>query len=539
MTLLPIIERELRVRARRRGLRWPRVITALVVLIIVTWMVFVPQWAGVPMPPQAPLAMSFGLLFLVAAFLGARLTADSVSQEYREQTLGLLLLSHLKGWEIAVGKLVSNALTAVFTLLATVPILSIPVLAGGAPPATVCKLALAMLNTLVLSAATGLFFSSRTTEGRRAQTLAMLLIALSLFALPSVVALAAMQGPASPWRWALLLRYLCPTLPIYGAFGVGMGPAFGFGDFWTFIGVQQGLAWLLVFGAGWSITRRSVDRPAGGLRLGWRQRCRLWRLGGAATRTRRRQRMLDRNPFEWLVCRYRWRAVWPLLLTGVPLAVMTALPVIVLGGLDSSVVGIGVVLMHVLLKFQMASDSVTPILTERREGTAELLLSTPLTNRELMSGQWAAMRREFAPAVGLTLAATLAVAVLIYLEAEPSDNVGRAAPLLLALPALALLFDWWTLTWVGMWCATWRGTSRKAAGNTGAFVLILPWVGLFILGSVYGFLTVGLASNDPHPWVFLAIWILLTFGSNFLWTVLTRRILRYRLRPLLEKPLAT
>lgn len=248
--------------------------------------------------------------------------------------------------------------------------------------------------------------------------------------------------------------------------------------------------------------------------------------------------MLDRNPFEWLVCRYRWRAFWPLLLTGLPLAIFTALAVAFPDEVEPISVGLFVVvLMHVLLKFQMVSDSVVPLLTERREGTAELLLSTPLSNREFMAGQWGAMRSQFGPAVAVTLAATGVLAVLIFLDAERSTDLSRTVAFLLGLPAVGLLFDWWTLTWVGMWCATWRGTSRKAAGNTGAFVLILPWVGLFILGSVYGVLAVGIAlRNGPNPWVFLGLWIVLGFGGNLLWTVLTRRILKYRLRPLLEKP---
>ncbi|MCB1127082.1 MAG: ABC transporter permease subunit, partial [Verrucomicrobiae bacterium] len=464
MTLLPIIERELRVKARRKGLRSPRVITAVVALLIVTWTVFVPQWWGLPMPPQAAVATCFSLLTLVAAFMGARLTADSVSEEYREQTLGLLLLSHLKGWEVATGKLMSNTVTAGYTLMATVPVLSIPLLRGGAEPVAVFKLALVMLNTLVLSAAIGLFFSSRTSDGRRAQTLATLLMAFLMFVLPSLVAMAAIQGPTSPWRWAALLCFLCPTLPIYGVFGVGMSSAFDLGGFWTFLGVQQGLAWLLVFAAGRGITRRSVDRPVGGFRLGWRQRWGLWRLGGTATRSCRRRRMLDRNPFEWLVCRYRWRAFWPLLLTGLPLAIFSALAVAFPDEVEPISVGLFVVvLMHVLLKFQMVSDSVVPLLTERREGTAELLLSTPLSNREFMAGQWGAMRSQFGPAVAVTLAATGVLAVLIFLDAERSTDLSRTVAFLLGLPAVGLLFDWWTLTWVGMWCATWRGTSRKAA----------------------------------------------------------------------------
>lgn len=546
MTLIPIIERELRVRARRKGLRWPRVVMATVALLLLTWTVFVPQWVGVGMPPQmlmqVGVGMSFGLLLIVAAFMGARLTADSISQEYRDQTIGLLLLSHLKGWQIAIGKLVSNTLTAGFTLMAVVPMLSVPVLGGGAEAGEILKLSLVMLNVLMLSAALGLFLSSRTSEGRRAQNAAMLLVALSVFILPGLLAFALAQGPASPWRWLLLLRYVCPTFPATGMFGVVFGVAAGgptaLGDFWTVVGVQQALAWLLVFAAGWSITRRSVERPAGRMRLGWRQRLRLWRLGGAATRTERRQRMLDRNPFHWLVCRYRWRTIWPLVLVGLPLAIFTAIAVIFPNEVEPILMGIfAAVVMHLLLKFQMAAESVNPILTERREGTAELLLSTPLANADLMRGQWTAMRSQFAPAVGLTLLTTAALAVLIYLEIIEDPDVPFGFLLLPVAAGAALLLDWWTMTWVGMWCATWRSNARKAAGNAGAFVLVLPWLGFLGISMAYGgLLAAGGASRPPSPWVLAFIWAGLGFGGDIFWTILTRRILSYRLRRLLEKP---
>src|SRR5215472_17154274 len=108
MNFLPIVERELRVRARGRANYWGRLGVGLVAMVIA-----VPPlaWTG-PSSVPATLGRSIfnglagaGLVLCCAAVLA---TADSISRERREGTLGLLFLTRIRRFDLLVGKFASN-----------------------------------------------------------------------------------------------------------------------------------------------------------------------------------------------------------------------------------------------------------------------------------------------------------------------------------------------------------------------------------------------------------------------------------------------
>src|SRR5713226_2349443 len=98
MTLLPIVARELRVAARRRGTYWLRTGAALVVIVVGIWFFLMMQRE----PPQAIAMVLFSILtggsVLYSLLSGTRATADCLSEEKREGTFGLLFLTDLKGY---------------------------------------------------------------------------------------------------------------------------------------------------------------------------------------------------------------------------------------------------------------------------------------------------------------------------------------------------------------------------------------------------------------------------------------------------------
>src|SRR5262245_24262023 len=104
MTFLPIAERELRVSSRKALTYWMRFAMGLFVFAIWLVMLFM-----IPARPAARGQMLFtalsGLMFVFCLFAGVFLTADSISQETREGTLGLLFLTDLKGYDVTLGKL--------------------------------------------------------------------------------------------------------------------------------------------------------------------------------------------------------------------------------------------------------------------------------------------------------------------------------------------------------------------------------------------------------------------------------------------------
>ena len=133
MTILPIVERELRGAARRPGTYWLRLTAAFVAITVFGWMLLTLLRDNVPAAAHGRylFRVLFGLAFAYCLFIGAWLTADCLSGEKREGTLGLLFLTDLKGYDVIFGKLAATSLSGFYGLLAIFPILAVPLLLGG------------------------------------------------------------------------------------------------------------------------------------------------------------------------------------------------------------------------------------------------------------------------------------------------------------------------------------------------------------------------------------------------------------------------
>lgn len=93
MTFLPIVERELRVAARRPGTYWTRWLAALGMMVV--WLLLFAVNRRVSAAELSKtLFVALGVLALgFCLFAGVFLTADCLSEEKREGTLGLLFLT--------------------------------------------------------------------------------------------------------------------------------------------------------------------------------------------------------------------------------------------------------------------------------------------------------------------------------------------------------------------------------------------------------------------------------------------------------------
>src|ERR1700722_11275463 len=165
MTFLPIVGRELRVAARSRFTFWSRLAAAAFALLIFGALQFLAPRSGGAFPAGQ---IEFGVLkwfaFIYACAVGLFLTADSLSEEKREGTLGLLFLTDLRGYDVVFGKLLTQSLVAFFCLLAAFPILALPLLMGGVTGTEFGRSMLIICNTLFLSLAVGMFVSSISRE---------------------------------------------------------------------------------------------------------------------------------------------------------------------------------------------------------------------------------------------------------------------------------------------------------------------------------------------------------------------------------------
>jgi len=62
---------------------------------------------------------------------GLFLTADCLSEEKREGTLGFLFLTDLRGYDVVFGKLVATSLRGFYAMLAALPVMGVTLVLGG------------------------------------------------------------------------------------------------------------------------------------------------------------------------------------------------------------------------------------------------------------------------------------------------------------------------------------------------------------------------------------------------------------------------
>ena len=169
MNCLPIVERELRLAARRGWTFGTRLIGAgLFMLIAGGFMLINLILPSGAMGNQLGTALLFvleWLSFVGVLSAGVFLTADCLSGEKREGTLGLLFLTDLRGPDVVLGKLLATSLRAAQGLVAVFPILGLPLLLGGVTGGEFWRIVLGLANTLFLSLTLGLAGSAVTVSG--------------------------------------------------------------------------------------------------------------------------------------------------------------------------------------------------------------------------------------------------------------------------------------------------------------------------------------------------------------------------------------
>lgn len=500
MTALPVACRELRVAARQPRTYYVRLVAALTVFGILAYATFHSRLLG--LGGGGGRALFIGLTHLAAWVCllgGVRLTSDAISREKRDGTLGFLFLSHLSGLDIVLGKLLAQATCGFYALLAVMPMLALPFLDGGVQGREFWFEMLALTNTLFFSVCLGLLVSSLFTEPRQATNAAVGFALLFWIGLPGLAALAA--ALAWPATVAGVLACLSPaTTHLQAMTGLRLAP-----QPWLALLLTHAEAWLFLLAAAGFTRRAWRERPAGAVRTRWRERRRNFTFGPPARRAARRRALLDRNPFLWLTARYRWKPLGPLTLFASVFLLMVEACAF-LRDLDVTVLAIGCVTLHLLLKFWIASEAVVAIATHRRDGSLELLLTTPLSVRDIVRGQFQSFRRQFGgPLIGTAILTLLAAVLPRWADGrEPVSELVTFA----GAAVIGLVADAYTLVWLGTWKATATRHVRNAAGNAVFLVLMLPWLILLLL-------VPGMHFSGPSGMI--AVWFCFGLGLDFVW----------------------
>lgn len=356
MNIWPVIQRELRAEARNPYHHWLRLISAAGVLAY--FYAVSRNYGG----PGSLLGQTlFGALtessLIITAVLTPQLTADCLSREKRDGTLGLLFLTPLTAREIVMAKSAVHLLRSFTVLMALGPLFAIPLLMGGVQIQQTVMAVTANVFVVFLGLAAGLIASVRNTEWMRA----------------AVSAEFTMLGA---------VLFLAPWITVFDGPGIFRGRAGGLLGSVLVIGSAAVLLCTCILGVSaylkknWQ--RTLVDPPQPRWTRGFSESAFMrslfrWNKAG----------VLDRNPIAWLQ-EYSWTArltKWGWLLLAI----------------FGEIIGPRNMMWALIGAFAFAAAGSFRL--ELQTGSLELLLVTPLRESQVIIGRLWGLFAHFLPAV--------------------------------------------------------------------------------------------------------------------------------------------
>jgi hypothetical protein len=479
MTILPLVERELRVRARSPAGYWTRFGAALAGTLLCVSMLT--MYANPALMGAYVFDGLIAAAFILCSFAGF-LTVDGISRERREGTLGLLFLTRVRPLDVLLGNFGAAGLASLCALAAFVPVLIVPVLAGGVNGGEAARKVLALFDTMLLSLAAGLWASAGGREWWRSARSAASLLALVMF------------GP-------VLLGLLFPLFPLLGFWWPGPLSALSAADdstyrrsaapYWISIAVVHAISWLLIVGAAMRLRGtlgEKEEAPAKSVRRA----------------PRRKPLAPGEAPLEWLMRRQRGvkAVVWAGVLVRMFLHdgsllflafFRRGLGVISWWGMSVAVNAVeGCLFGWVASRFFVEA---------RRTGELELLLTTPEGAKTTVASQWNWLKKIFRwPLIVLIVPYGLLCLIMewdVYARSWWASFFGIQL-LLFAVNTLAGIA---ALLWVGMWFG-WSERSQARA----IIRIVLVAVAVPFLISIFGpkvvslFMPQGFGPGSITPW---------------------------------------
>ena len=465
MILLPVIERELRAAARSKATYRNRFISAVAVIGVTIWIFYDRRWS-----PQHQIGKevfeSVSLTALVVALIaGLFSTADSISEERREGTLGLLYLTDLRSGHVVLGKLVAHSIPSFFALAVIVPILGIPFLLGGVTGAEMARTALVLLDALWLSITAGLLGSTLSKDDRVTRLMTFLIVVAAAVVAP----LLKLTEVSALWAWdaAQDVRYTAPGAK---------------DSFWIAMAAQFAAACFCLSLAAWRARILWHERPKTVQQQKIFENWRNWSVGSADERKSWRELLLNKNPGLWLACRRRSRTALLWLLLGIGLVILFYIrqtehrihPAV---GLLFSVI------FHTIIKVTIAFAAARGLSDEARSGGLELLLTTELSPNRLVSGVFGGLARSF----GAALAVIIAMEALWIVTGRVETLFSGDFKTFLWMRLVFLVFDAVTLAFYALWLGVKTQRSGRAALKALLMIMILPDIlGMLLYSRVLG-----------------------------------------------------
>jgi ABC-type transport system involved in multi-copper enzyme maturation permease subunit len=387
MTWPPIIDRELRVALRKKRPARARLLTAS----LCAGMVLLFALPGVGRGQTSAGRCLHLMLCLVGFYLAIRAPfqlAGVFAGERRNQTLGLLFLSGLSAGEVFASKVLSAAMIALTGLLAVFPMLALPFFMGGVSfdlfLATICSLPTLLIFTLAI-----ILLASVLTQDEGAAVLLAVMLAFALCAMTPAMyfALAHRYPNVTPSAWWLRLS------PAYGPYlawtGLRTAPL---AEFWKTVGLTLAWSGLCLALAAIAVKRLWREQEENASEHPWHQRWNQFIHGTAGVHRQLGWYWLEANPFVWLAARDRLPATLAWAIVGgiatswlLGWAVWGRSWLVIPNFLATAA------LLNASVRWLIFYTVAKTISAPRRDGTYELLLTTPLQPSDIVWGQLEAM----------------------------------------------------------------------------------------------------------------------------------------------------
>ncbi len=530
MTFLPIVERELRVAARRPTMYRARLFAALGVMLV--WLVLV---IGSRRASAAELSQTLFIAFGVIALLfcllaGIFLTADCLSQEKRDGTLGLLFLTDLKGYDVVLGKLLATSAHSVYGLLAVFPVLGLPLLLGGVTGAEFWRVMVVLLATLFLSLSLGMAVSAIASDARQAMAGTLLGMLFLAGVLPALWWLHV--AAFSSMRW-LGLMTPSPVRAFINAFDAYYSTRTGSSEFWVSLQLLAVLGLGLLILAAVVLPRVWHEKaakvadfsfskyvPFGVKRMS--QKSPTVRLARAGLGITRRRRPSDgTNPYLWLASRPCSAEFTGRLLFGLLLAVwflFLAISVYRTNGKDAFIACLfSAYAVHQVGKYLAAVEATRQLSEDKQSGVLELLLVTPLQESQIESGYAGALWLRLRPLMMVLLCVNLGMCLAVWLYPRHLSMSAKDQTVFTELflgGALVLLSDFWAIRKVGMPVALRAKRHQRAVLGTCLRVMTVSWAAIFL----FIFLMINFKGGVSEETIFgiFALWFILGLVTSLL-----------------------
>ena len=493
MNLQPVIHRELRVASRHRETWRLRLAFGIGALLAFSF--------GMLMPHVSLRERGMVVLVCLAVvgcalslFTGAYLTADSITEEKREGTLGLLFLTPLKGWQIVTGKLATHSLQVGYALLGGIPVFFLPLLIGGVGWAEAARVLLSLFATVLLSLCVGVFWSARVRDVRSAvlaTVITMLLIALL------------------PWGWFALYANFShqPTLngfpqlsPITtlltafednyqrtGSFGGPKGPP---GAYYFWSGLTVNLFAAAVLMAITSVTLQGLWRRAETAAASRPAEASPVAPGRPTRRTQAAKQHWPERPLHWLMFRALSSPKWLKVVRGLTLALFLAMLMACVLDRGEGWFAIAVIIaivMHLLARVELVMAATRRITEDRKSGALEVILVTPIDERELVAAHHDSLRRASRVSLALLWFLSLALVLMMILWRSriymSRQDVNVFSVLFLG-GAVVSWFDFAAIRWFALRESLRAASQMKAVGKIlgiGLAVSVVTFFSAFLL----------------------------------------------------------